>query len=350
MNKLSNEAFSKTFTWQSPSNIALVKYWGKHGAQLPSNPSISFTLKNCHTITTLKVSPKVGLQPQFEVMVDGVPQESFVPKVASFLQKLSEMYPQLSAFDYALATGNTFPHSSGIASSASGMSALALCLVDLLIDEGLIVENRLQLASTLARIGSGSACRSIYGGLVMWGQHEAFEGSHDEFAIPVLDVNPVFKNYRDDILIVHEGKKSVSSSAGHELLKGHPFAAQRFERARQNMTRIQKILREGELKSFVELVEEEALMLHAMMMTSSPSYLLMLPNTLAIISAIRKSRADKGHHICFTLDAGANVHMLYPVDEAELAHELIQEQLVVFCENGRYLRDEVGNGPIKPDA
>jgi len=113
-------------SWESPSNIALVKYWGKKSEQLPANPSISFTLNNCKTSTTLTYSTAEKLS--FEVYVDGKREESFEPKIKTFFDRISEFSSFINKYQFRIDTSNSFPHSSGIASSASGLSALALCI------------------------------------------------------------------------------------------------------------------------------------------------------------------------------------------------------------------------------
>src|SRR5690606_35440219 len=164
-----------------------------------------------------------------------------------------------------------------------------------------------------ARLGSGSACRSIEGDLVVWGTHPHIEGSSDVFGIkyPYM-VHENFKNYQDTIMLVDKGEKQDSSTVGHNLMHNHPFAKQRFEQAYKNIEDLKYILETGNLKSFIELIESEALTLHAMMMTSLPYFILMKPNTLEILNKIWKFRAETNLHIGFTLDAGANVHILYP--------------------------------------
>jgi diphosphomevalonate decarboxylase len=117
---------SMTFGWQSPSNIALVKYWGKRDPQLPSNPSISFTLDTCHTQTRATFETGHGVQ----VLLNGVDTPSFVPKIEQFIGRIQHRHPWLADYRVTVDTFNSFPHSSGIASSASGLSALALCVVD----------------------------------------------------------------------------------------------------------------------------------------------------------------------------------------------------------------------------
>ena len=122
-------------TWSSPSNIALVKYWGKKDNQIPENPSVSFTLDHCKTITTLSYSKKESNDAfSFDVFLDGEQKDSFKPKIETFFKRIEKYAPFLKDYHFKIETSNTFPHSSGIASSASGMSALALCLVSIEID------------------------------------------------------------------------------------------------------------------------------------------------------------------------------------------------------------------------
>ncbi len=334
--------------WASPSNIALVKYWGKYGVQLPSNPSISFTLSECRTESRLELLPKSGEQ-QIEVYLDGEKKDSFVPKIAKFIQRIAPELDWLNEFNFRLHTRNTFPHSSGIASSASGMSALALICCDLHEQiSGERISDFYRKASHLARLGSGSACRSVYGGLVSWGEHAAIEGSSQDFGTPFSGkLHPVFKDFQDCILLVHQGEKSVSSTVGHDLMNGHPFAEKRFELAGQNLASLVRILESGDLDAFIQLVESEALMLHGLMMSSVPYFILMKPNTLKIIEKIWDYRKQNGVPVLFTLDAGANVHLLYPAEFKAKVEKWIDSDLSSLCENKAYICDHVGQGPYR---
>jgi diphosphomevalonate decarboxylase len=244
-------------------------------------------------------------------------------------------------------TSNTFPHSSGIASSASGMSALALCLMQ--VEQQLNPEISTDFfnakASFLARLGSGSACRSIEGDLIVWGTHANIEGSSDLVGIKYpYEVHQNFKNYRDTILLVDKGEKQVSSTVGHNLMHNHPFAKQRFTQAHSNLESLISVLKSGDLNAFISIVESEALTLHAMMMSSSPYFILMKPNTLEIINKIWAFRAQTGLYICFTLDAGANVHVLFPETEAKEIQEFIKSDLAMHCQNGHFIEDKLGQG------
>jgi diphosphomevalonate decarboxylase len=124
----------------------------------------------------------------------------------------------------------------------------------------------------------------------------------------------------------------------------HPFARNRFKQAHENLEKLKPVLESGDLDKFIALIESEALTLHAMMMTSMPYFILMKPNTLEIINKIWNFREDTGLHIGFTLDAGANVHVLYPKKEAKVILDFIKNELVAYCQNEQYICDQIGFG------
>ena len=338
--------------WASPSNIALVKYWGKKVHQIPENPSISFTLSDCKTITEMTYTKKDNQGFSFDIYFEGEKNEAFKPKIQTFFERIEIYMPFLKDYHFKIETSNTFPHSSGIASSASGMSAIALCLMsiekELSVPESDNVEFQdyfNQKASFLARLGSGSACRSIEGELVVWGKNESIVGSSDLYGVKFEgDVHANFKNYQDTILLVDKGEKQVSSTVGHQLMYGHPFATKRFAQAHDNLAKLKTILASGDLNAFIKIVESEALTLHAMMMTSMPYFILMKPNTLEIINKIWAFREKTDSKICFTLDAGANVHVLYPEKEKDDVLQFIKNELANYCQNGHYICDQIGHG------
>lgn len=345
----SNTLSQGRVSWESPSNIALVKYWGKYGEQLPKNPSLSFTLSKSNTNTTLTYTRKEGRGIDFEVYLDGKRAVDFEPKISEFFKRIAPYLPFLEDFRFRIDTSNSFPHSSGIASSASGMSALALCLMSMEkeMDTEMSAAYFLQKASFLARLGSGSACRSIEGDIMVWGAHPEIESSSDLYGIKYpYKVHECFKNYQDTILLVDKGEKEVSSSVGHKLMHDHPFAEHRFQQAKDHLTRLIPVLEQGAISEFIKIVESEALSLHAMMLTSQPNFILMKPNTLEIINRIWKYRNETGSAICFTLDAGANVHVLYPEKEKSAVLNFIKTDLSKFCKNEEYIQDQAGYGSI----
>ncbi len=339
-------------TWRSPSNIALVKYWGKHHPQIPANPSISFTLDQCYTETTLSLlEKKVNSADAYdlEVLLDGKSQPGFKPKITKFLNSIQEEVPFIKDYHLRIETHNSFPHSSGIASSASGMSALALCLLSISEElSGQPDKDFYHKASQWSRLGSGSASRSVYGGLVEWGQFANLPESHDEYAVPYQGtVHPVFRDFCDYVLLVETGSKKVSSTAGHGLMENHPYAERRFLQAHENLSRLLETIARGEVDDFGAIVESEALTLHAMMMTSSPYFILMKPNTVHILEQVWAFRKETGHPLYFTLDAGANVHLLFPAAIEQAVKEFVINSLTGYLKNGQYICDRVGQGPVK---
>ena len=353
-------SFSRTivegsYTWSAPSNIALGKYWGKKANQIPANPSLSFTLNACKTITTLTCNKKntstalrmTNENFSFDLLFEGKPKEDFKPKIQKFFERIEKYCPYLKHYHFTIDTQNTFPHSSGIASSASGMAALAMTIMSLEkeLNPEMTDEYFYQKASFLARLGSGSACRSIKGSVVVWGNHAEIEGSSDLFGVEFpTAIHPNFNNYQDTILLVDKGEKQVSSTVGHDLMHHHPYAEKRFAQAHQNLSKLKTVLENGNLNEFIKIVESEALTLHAMMMTSMPYFILMKPNTLEIINKIWEFRNLTNIPLCFTLDAGANVHILYPAKDKVAILQFIQTELVGYCQNEQYICDEIGNG------
>ena len=344
--------------WASPSNIALVKYWGKKGNQIPQNPSISFTLSECRseTFVEFEKAGKFGFQFFFE----GKENPAFGAKIEKFLMDHQAFFPFINQLTLKVESRNTFPHSSGIASSASSMSAFVMCLMGVerslsprflslsKESKGRPIDVDLQKASYFSRLASGSAARSVFPAMALWGKTEAYEGSSDEYAVSLSDdIHPVFKTFHDSILIVSGETKSVSSRAGHALMEGNPYASARYAQANENIKNLLSSLKSGDLDTFINITESEALQLHALMMCSNPSFILMKPNTLSLINEIRAFRDETKIPLCFTLDAGPNVHLLYPESEAEKVDYFIKNNLAAYCVDNKWIADHVGDGPKK---
>ena len=348
----SGQVHEGNIMWQSPSNIAIVKYWGKYGQQMPRNPSISLTLDAAHTQTSLSWKNKtagddndIGLEFAFH----GAPNEVFRAKIVAFLESLVPIFPFLRQLQLSVASENSFPHSAGIASSASAMSALALCLCSLERELFGTLHNHtdfLRKASYIARLGSGSACRSLYPCAAVWGSSSAMPAADDYHAAPFADeLHPIFRTMRDAILLVSRAEKSVSSRAGHALMEGNPYAAPRYEQANRHLSAVIGAMRSGDLDTFGRIAEDEALTLHALMMASSPSYILMRPNTLRLIEMVRDYRTTTAMPLYFTLDAGPNLHLLYPESAAIEIEKFVHAELLPYCEGGQFIADKVGTGP-----
>ncbi|MCJ8153154.1 diphosphomevalonate decarboxylase [Chryseobacterium sp. SSA4.19] len=333
--------YNQTVSESCPSNIALIKYWGKYDNQIPANPSISYTLNHCKTDTTIEF---IADEPfVVQTFLGGSEEIKFAEKIEKYFNNIEQYLPWILKGKYVIRTQNTFPHSSGIASSASGFGAIAKCLMKLdeAFTEKKTEEESLKKASFLARLGSGSACRSLYSGLVVWGESQ-IKGSSDLYAVqyPNDEIHDIFKNFNDWVLLIHEGQKSVSSTVGHGLMNTNPYAERRFQEARENFGPMKDILASGDMASFIKLVEHEALTLHAMMMMSDPAFILMQTGTLEVINKIWKFRKETALPLFFTLDAGANVHLLFPNDGSEdQVKAFIEAELLQHTQNNGIVKD-----------
>ncbi len=368
---LSGDDFSGEIVWTSPANIAIVKYWGKYGVQLPRNPNISFTLEKAATTMRLQYSAKKAVSYQLSAIstenlsevktnlisldfrfTETGKSEKFRKRIVAFLSSVINEFPFLTQLDMRIDSENSFPHSAGIASSASSMSALALCLCSL--------ENRLtgnlpenspaffKKASRIARLASGSACRSVYPEMALWGKMKEVKGSSNLFAIDFSEhIHLVFKTYHDAILIASTAEKDVSSRRGHGLMNNNAYATPRYKQARERMQSLLEILKSGDTQAFGQIAEDEAMTLHALMMTCSPSFTLLKPNTLRMIEILRTWRQQTNIPAYFSLDAGPNLHLLFPNEVAGETIAFIETQLKPYCENEKIIYDRVGKGAIR---
>jgi len=348
--RIKESGTSGSVAWRSPANLAIIKYWGKKDFQLPQNPSLSFTLKSSFTDTLIEYRFKKAKGIDAEFLFGGSPNPEFGSRIYSFLVTLSEYMPFIPQLKLKINSRNSFPHSSGIASSASAMSSIVFCMSSIEKEIfGTLADDVdfYKKASFLARLGSGSACRSVYGEWSVWGKNESIKGSSDEIAVPLnTGIDDAFRHLSDAIEIVDSAKKKMSSSEGHRTMVDHPFAGQRYHHAKQNFASLVKAIQLGDTKSFASVAEIEALSLHAMMLTSKAGYSLLKDATWQVIDKIRKYRAESGIFMSFTLDAGPNVHLLYSKHDADNVRHFISSELPEFLEKGNWIDDGVGSGPV----
>lgn len=337
--------------WKSPSNIALVKYWGKRAVQLPQNPSISFALSNSNTETLVQYSFNETQEICIELFFEGKRNEAFENRIQTYLEQIAEYLPFVKNLKFKIKSKNTFPHSVGIASSASAMSALALCLVTIENEFfGTLKEEKafFEKASFLSRLGSGSAARSVYGNYSVWGESQFVSGSSNEIAISYdKNIDSEFLALGDAILITSSESKKVSSSMGHNLMINHPYAESRYKQANENLGKLINAIQLNDEQFFIDVIENEALSLHALMMSSNNGYSLLNQNTWEIIHKIRKFRKDSNTFAAFTLDAGPNVHLIYKQKDKKIIVDFIEKELTENCENEKWIDDKMGSGPDK---
>ncbi len=341
--------------WSSPSNIALVKYWGKYGNQLPCNPSLSLTLDKSRTTFNIKwkYNSKNTTAPSIVFNFKGKDSGFFKERIEKVINIFSKYLPYLDYCNLEIYSENTFPHSAGIASSASSMSSLSLCLLSIgnnLENISAPSDTLMKQASFLARLASGSACRSLFPYASLWGVHKELGEGSLEFGTPFIKMHDIFKSMQDSILVVDSGPKKVSSSLGHSLMTSNPYSEMRFKNASENLNLLTNSMEAGDLFSWGEVVESEALDLHAMMMASRPSFILLKPNSLSIINKVREFREKTKIPVFFTLDAGPNIHLLYPISIKQEVVAFIEKELLIFLENDTWIDDQLGKGPYKIES
>ncbi len=231
------------------------------------------------------------------------------------------------------------------------MGALALCVASVEKELFEVTPNDYDFfrrASYLARMGSGSACRSVFGGYSLWGRTIHLSNSSDYEAVSLEGmIHPFFQKIEDAILIISPERKGVSSSAGHAMMIHHPYANARYNQANDNLGKLLNALKTGDKNDFIRIVENEALSLHSLMMSSDPAYFLMKPQTLSILESIRKFRDESGLFMAFTLDAGPNIHLLYHEDDRDKIQAFIKPEMKNCCGEGSIIMDRMGGGPKK---
>jgi diphosphomevalonate decarboxylase len=307
-----------TATAVANANIAFIKYWGNRDEKLrlPANPSLSMNLAGLETTTTVDFA--AGLE-RDEVIIGGEPQSG--PPRDRVANHLDLIRARAGIKQFArVESSNNFPAGVGIASSASAFAALTLAAA---AAAGLnLTEPEL---SALARMGSGSAARSVPAGFVEWalGQDEQPETS---FAFSVAP--PDFWDLVDVIAIVSQKQKSVSSTSGHVLARTSPLQDARVAGAPGRLQRCRDALLAKDFARFADIVEADSNLMHAVMLTSNPSVIYWEPITLAIMKSIRRWRAED-LPVCFTIDAGPNVHCLCPAQSAAEVERRLRSNLDV---------------------
>jgi len=301
-----------TATAQASPNIAFIKYWGNRdeSLRLPSNGSISMNLDGLFTRTTVSFQPSL---PYDELIINGREVAGHgLERVSAFLDLVREM-----AHLYAHAeviTENNFPSSAGIASSASAFAALALASTSA---AGLtFTEPEL---SRLARRGSGSACRSIPGGFVEWQMGTA---DADSFAQTIAP--PDHWPLMDCIAVLSADHKKVGSTEGHTLASTSLLQNARLTDAPRRLDLCRTAILERDFDSLAVILELDSDMMHAVMMTSTPSLVYLQPETLAVLHLVREWRAF-GLLAAYTVDAGPNVHIICPATDAQAVVKRLKE-------------------------
>ncbi len=287
----------RTATAEASPNIALIKYWGDvdHALRLPANGSISMTLGGLSTVTRVTFDPTIDRD---SLLLGGEPAgPAALERVARHLDVL-RAHAGLDGHARVESTNN-FPSGAGVASSASAFAALTLAA----LTAAGIAESSESL-SRLARRGSGSACRSIMGGFAEW---RAGTGDADSFATQLAPGE--HWALVDLVAVISAAPKAIGSTEGHRLAATSPLQAARVADAPRRLSQCREAILRRDFDALAEVVELDSLMMHAVMMTSTPPLLYWMPTTVEILQAVASWRRG-GLGVCATIDAGPNVHCL----------------------------------------
>jgi diphosphomevalonate decarboxylase len=329
---------SKT-TVSAPANIAFIKYWGARDLDeaLPMNPSISMTLEQCVTQCTVEALDGEN----DEVWISepdggfGSPEPEFARRMIRHLDRIRQWAQREERF--RVATRNNFPGAAGLASSASGFAALTLATAGALGKGETPIEELSRLAR---RSGSGSAARSVLGGYVEWPADLVQGPGAEEQSYSVQLAEAIDWELRDVIAVVEIGPKVVSSRDGHQRAHTSPYYTKRQELVPARLDRVRHAIAEADLSVLGPVIEEEAIDLHLIAMSSHPPIFYWSPGTVAVLRAVRELRQE-GLQAFATMDAGANVHVICDADSEDDIAERLEDLPAV----GFVIRDGVGDGP-----
>ncbi len=310
------------------SNIAFIKYWGNrdHSLRLPANSSLSMNLKDLHTTTTLEWLGAAGAD---FLEINGAPADpGALDRVSAHLDVIRRRFGMQSAA--RVSSMNNFPMGTGIASSASAFAALSLAAVSAL---GVVLRER--ELSALARLGSGSAARSIPSGFVEWRAGDAHETSYAETFVQANHWDLV-----DVIAVVSRRHKHIGSSAGHLEADSSVLQSARVASVEGRLSAVKTAIASRDFEAFADIVEEDSNLMHAVMMTSKPPLFYWDPLSLRVMQAVRNWRAADGLRVCYTLDAGPNVHCICEAGDAAA----VKANLRDLSEDVEILQSSAGPG------
>ena len=323
-----------------PSNIALVKYWGKSDSQLqwPANDSLSMTLSEAYTETYACLFDHCDHR---MILNNQEVQRVEHPKVFSHLDFLMKQYGVDDSAKLYIESENSFPTGCGIASSASGFGALTLAAFgacagyDELLDLLGTADGRQDLAQW-SRLGSGSAGRSIFGGYVKWSRglsadeqviEQAYAADHWVLA--------------DTVALFSPEPKSTSSTLGHQSAWSSPLFPVRLKGLPQRMAKLEAALRDRDIELLGDVIEADALEMHSVMMSSTPALKYFGTEVGQFLALIRDIRQNRKHSCYFTIDAGPNVHVLSTIEDAAGVRQILKEHYPGMD----LLEDKTGHGP-----
>ncbi|WP_018658943.1 diphosphomevalonate decarboxylase [Allofustis seminis] len=300
---------TKSSDWmRAYANIAFIKYWGKkdEALLLPQNNSLSLTLDAFYTDTKVEFSKDLMAD---ELWINGQKQEAHALKKVQQILDIARELGQVT--EYAkVSSYNAVPTAAGLASSASGLAALTAA-----VDDALGLHLSKQELSCLARRGSGSACRSIFGGFVEWQQGT---DDSDSYAIPIdeanWDIGMIF-------VIVHDGKKDISSTEGmRRAVETSPFYNAWKSSCEKDLHEIKKAIKQRNLERVGQIAEHSALKMHSLNFSAQPPFNYWSPESIQVMNCVKDLR-KAGYVAYFTMDAGPNVKIICKASEMDIIYD-----------------------------
>ena len=329
---------SFTSSVRAPSNIALIKYWGKSDtqSQWPANDSFSMTLSQAHTVC--KATLKPGIDPEVTLGGSLITAKDH-PKIFAHIARLMKEFQSPEGYGLSIETNNSFPMGCGIASSASGFAALTLATWEVIRQATKASPRPLEELAHWARLGSGSAGRSLFGGFVGWNRgasadsqvlFQAFPKSHWALG--------------DTIAIFSDRPKHISSTKAHESAWSSPLFPPRLAGIGDKLNLLKTAISNRNIDALGRIIEQEALEMHGVMMSSEPPAFYFDQEVSHFLGWLRRWRQNNGIPAYFTMDAGPNVHIISPLEHQEAVAEAIAKDFDV-----RIFKDQIGSGPSNLD-
>lgn len=320
--------------YQAHTNIALIKYWGKRHQELilPMTPSLSLTLEAFYTQTQVEFSPDFD-EDSFELN-----NEAQSPQACEKVSNYLDLFRQLADTDLKakVKSHNFVPTAAGLASSASAFAALA-CACNAALKLNL---DQRQL-SIMARRGSGSASRSLYGGFVEWikGQGNDSDSSYAQAFDPASwDIAMIA------IVVNAQAKKFPSRQAMQHTIETSPFYALWPQEVAKDLTAIKIAIKDQNIKALGQIAEHNAMKMHATMLAAQPSFTYFQAESIQAMNLVKDLRQE-GYDVYYTMDAGPNVKLICPYSQSQA----ITQRLSAHFESGQMIISRPGPQPFALD-
>ena len=304
---------------QAPANIALIKYMGKSNPEnnIPDNPSLSYTLNKLQSSVMLE--SQSGKKDLWEpLFIPGA--QPFNLKVAAQERFLKHLAFLKSQFQYnggfIVRSSNNFPHSSGLASSASSFAALTKCAVQALSELTQKPLPSIEEQARFSRLGSGSSCRSFFSPWALWDGEQ------------VGAIKLPYTELVHHVILISHNEKEVASPEAHLRVKTSPLYATRSQRARENLKSLLHALENKDWKSAFTITWREFHDMHTLFATSQPAFNYITAESKELLNALQDFWHHHGDGPLVTMDAGPNIHLLYRKDQFDLAEQFRNDHLI----------------------